>query len=232
MSLRGVVVPVLSPLATASLHGVPLVVRAVRAAESVTEHVHLLVREELYGEVAEVMRRSGTGHAPTSVRSSLAHALSLMAQELPAVPHDPGVLVVHDPCCPMVSATTLRQVADRALAEPGTVVVASRLVTDTVKRVADGMVQETVDRDSLRTVSSPAALPVAALARERPRPEGPLLREPSGDDELAWLVADAVAGGAPLVWVPTLGQGRRVSSMAELRVLECVEDEHASRRTP
>ena len=229
MSLRGVVVPVLSPLATAPLHGVPLVVRALRAAESVTEHVHLLVREELYDEVAEVMLRSGTRHPLTSVRS-LPQALSVVARGLPATPHDPGVLVVHDPCCPMVSPTTLRQVADRAAAEPGTVVVASSLVTDTVKRVAAGVVQETVDRDLLRTVSSPVALPVSALAAGPPRLDGP--RDPSGADDLARLVADAVTGGAPLVWVPTSGQGRRVSSLAELRVLECVEDEHASRRSP
>ncbi|MGZ4428887.1 MAG: 2-C-methyl-D-erythritol 4-phosphate cytidylyltransferase [Nocardioidaceae bacterium] len=75
-------------------------------------------------------------------------------------------LVVHDPLCPGVPVPFLREAV--AASADGAVVVGSRPVTDTVKRLDDGVVGETVDRSGLVAVTSPVVLPpevVAALDR-------------------------------------------------------------------
>jgi 2-C-methyl-D-erythritol 4-phosphate cytidylyltransferase len=71
------------------------------------------------------------------------------------------VVVVHDPLCPLVSAVSLREMI--RVWQPGTALVAVRPVVDTVKAASDGIVAGTVDRDTLRIVSSPVVLPASIL---------------------------------------------------------------------
>lgn len=76
-----------------------------------------------------------------------------------------GLVVVHDPLCPLVPAAYIRRMLDDH--EPGTASVAVRPVVDTVKAASRGVISGTVDRDRLRIVSSPLVLP-AEVVRELP----------------------------------------------------------------
>ncbi len=71
------------------------------------------------------------------------------------------VVVVHDPLCPLVSSVSLRQMM--RMWQQGTALAAVRPVVDTVKAASDGIVSGTVDRDTLRSVSSPVILPSALM---------------------------------------------------------------------
>jgi len=71
------------------------------------------------------------------------------------------VVVVHDPLCPLVSPVSLRQMI--RVWQPGTALAAVRPVVDTVKAASGGIVSGTVDRDTLRIVSSPVVVPAALL---------------------------------------------------------------------
>jgi 2-C-methyl-D-erythritol 4-phosphate cytidylyltransferase len=72
-------------------------------------------------------------------------------------------LVIHDPLCPATPVPFLRSVVERAGTDPA-VLVGVRPVTDTVRRVADGVLAETVDRRGLVGVASPVVLPAAVVA--------------------------------------------------------------------
>ncbi len=71
--------------------------------------------------------------------------------------------VLHDSLCPLTPPSFIASCVERTRAT-GAVVVGVRPVTDTVKRVADGLVGETLDRDALVTVCSPVVLPAAVVA--------------------------------------------------------------------
>ena len=73
------------------------------------------------------------------------------------------LVVVHDPLCPLVPSSFVRSLVDQATGGPP--VVAVRPVVDTIKATRDGIVVATVDRDTLRVVSSPVvARPADLLA--------------------------------------------------------------------
>jgi len=71
--------------------------------------------------------------------------------------------VLHDSLCPLTPPDFITSCAERAI-ETGAVVVGVRPVTDTIKRVDDGFVGETLDREGLLAVCSPVVLPAAVLA--------------------------------------------------------------------
>lgn len=83
-------------------------------------------------------------------------------QLLRAVVAQVDVVVVHDPLCPLVPAGFIRALVERAVT--GESVVAVRPVVDTVKSTSDRVVTGTVDRQTLRIVSSPVAVPADRLA--------------------------------------------------------------------
>jgi 2-C-methyl-D-erythritol 4-phosphate cytidylyltransferase len=72
-------------------------------------------------------------------------------------------LVLHDPLCPMTPPDFIAACVERSL-EHACVVVGVRPVTDTVKSVRDGLVGDTVDRDSLVSVAAPVVLPAEVVA--------------------------------------------------------------------
>jgi len=118
--------------------------------------------------------------------------------------------VLHDVLCPMTPAAFIASCVARAT-DSGVVVVGVRPVTDTVKRVAHGFVGETVDRTTLRIVTSPIVLPAAVVDS--------LDRLPSYDFvELVTALADRFE----IDYVEAPPEGRRISSEQDLRVLEKV----------
>ncbi len=125
-------------------------------------------------------------------------------------------VVLHDSLCPMVPPTFLADCLIDAV-EHDRVVVGVRPLTDTVKRVADGLVGETVDRESLVRVCSPLVLPAAVVAElgEQDGPVGP------PTDDLAALVA-RLRRSHEVHEMPAPPEGRRVDSVDDVAVLEAL----------
>ncbi len=118
-------------------------------------------------------------------------------------------IVLHDPLCPLVPPAFISECVRRVV-ELGQVVVAVRPVTDTVKQAGEHL-GATVDRDGLLQVASPLVLPASVAA---------IIDDPSARDlaELTtWL---AERGEVHTIEAPA--DARRVSSEADLRVLEAV----------
>lgn len=120
-------------------------------------------------------------------------------------------LVLHDALCPMTPPAFIAECVQASVAQDA-VVVGTRPVTDTVKRVEGDLLGDGVDRASLLAVASPLVVPARVVAT---------LTEPPALD-LAVAVAALAAAGHPVVGVETPPEGRRVSSPAEVRVLEAL----------
>jgi 2-C-methyl-D-erythritol 4-phosphate cytidylyltransferase len=118
--------------------------------------------------------------------------------------------VLHDALCPMTPPDFITGCVSRAV-ERGCVVVGVRPVTDTVKRVVDGVVGDTVDRAGLVSVVSPVVLPAAIVAA--------LDHLPS--DDFVDLVA-ALRARFPVELVEAPPTARRVGSADDVRVLEAL----------
>jgi len=119
-------------------------------------------------------------------------------------------LLLHDPLCPLTPVDFLVEAVD-ACRRTGRVVVGWRAVTDTIK-VRDGEVLgATVDRSALRTVTSPVVIPAEVLAG----------LESVDSTDLPALVG-RLAAVAELHWLPAPPIARRISSAADLVVLEAL----------
>lgn len=121
------------------------------------------------------------------------------------------VLLLHDALSPLAPPDFLARCATLAAAT-GSAVVGYRPVTDTIKQVEDGRVGATVDREQLRALASPVALP-APIVRALPGTPG---------HDLEALVARLTEGGTPIEWIEAPPAGRRVDSVDDLRVLEAL----------
>ncbi len=119
-------------------------------------------------------------------------------------------VVLHDALCPMTPAGFIASCVRRALADD-VIVVATRPVTDTIKRVAVGLVGETVDRDGLISIVSPVVLPPSVVVT--------LAEEPATD--LVALVA-TLATDHRVVLVEAPASARRVTSPEEIALLEAL----------
>jgi 2-C-methyl-D-erythritol 4-phosphate cytidylyltransferase len=87
------------------------------------------------------------------------------------VPEDAAVIVVHDAARPLVSEDVILRVI-AALGEGFDGAVPGLALADTVKRVRDGVVVETVPRDDLVAVQTPQAFVAPVLRAALARGEG------------------------------------------------------------
>ena len=127
-------------------------------------------------------------------------------------------VVLHDALCPLTPPDFIAECLDQAHAS-GEVVVGCRPVTDTVKVLADDRVTMTLDREDLVAVTSPLVLPAAVV-------DG-LGRQPASD--LARAVADLAAAGHRVRLLHAPPEGRRVSSVDDVRLLEALTGEAGAR---
>jgi 2-C-methyl-D-erythritol 4-phosphate cytidylyltransferase len=81
---------------------------------------------------------------------------------LDAVPSDCDVVVVHDAARPLATKALFESVL-AAVAAGADAAIPAVAVTDTVKRVVDGQVVETLDRDQLVAVQTPQAFRTGVL---------------------------------------------------------------------
>lgn len=128
---------------------------AVAASAAVADGVVVVVPPGRTGEhhVGADAVVAGGSTRSASVRAGLA-----------AVPAEADIVVVHDAARPHATAALFEAVvaAVRAGADAA---VPALAVSDTVKRVSDGMVVDTIDRTGLVAVQTPQAFAAAALRR-------------------------------------------------------------------
>ena len=142
----------------AEIGGRPLVDWSVEAARSVADGVVLVVPADVAR--AEV---SDTHGADVVIAGGATRTTSVRAG-LDAVPGDAEVIVVHDGARPLASASLFRSVVEAVIAGAAAAVPGVALA-DTVKRVDDGAVVSTVDRNGLMTVQTPQAFRAEVLRR-------------------------------------------------------------------
>ena len=121
---------------------------------------------------------------------------------------DDDIVVIHDAARPLATSQLFGAVVE-AVRGGADAAVPGMAVVDTVKRVADGRVVETLDRDELMAVQTPQAFTVGALRRAH-------VGEPEATDD-AGLV-EAVGGWVAVV--PGEPANRKVTLVDDLTVAE------------
>jgi 2-C-methyl-D-erythritol 4-phosphate cytidylyltransferase len=120
--------------------------------------------------------------------------------------------VIHDPLCPLVSAPSLRRILRSW--EPATVTLCGLPLVDSVKAVREGFVEESLDRDSLRVLSSPVIMP-PDLLREVPDLGATLSRPTALTEWLDGRSAVHVALAPPM--------SQRAEDISSLAVVELMD---------
>lgn len=127
---------------------------------------------------------------------------------------DQDLVLVHDAARPLLTVA-LAQATIRALEEDETIdgAIAAVPMTDTVKRVTNGLVSETLDRSKLWAVQTPQVFRRGALERALDVPEEVLVE--ATDD--AWLVQRA---GGRVGVVRSSSENLKVTTPLDLRMAE------------
>jgi 2-C-methyl-D-erythritol 4-phosphate cytidylyltransferase len=128
---------------------------------------------------------------------------------LKAVPAGPGWIVVHDGVRPFITADLVERLL--AAARRWGAAASGLPVRETVKRVTEGMVQSTLDREGLWLVQTPQAFSRDLLweAHEKARRDGF-----EGTDD-AVLVERL---GAPVAMVPGLSRNIKITTPEDLKL--------------
>jgi 2-C-methyl-D-erythritol 4-phosphate cytidylyltransferase len=130
---------------------------------SVLDRAVGVARESCDGVVV-VLPNDAQWDAPAGVHTAVGGATrsDSVRAGLDVVPADVGIVVVHDAARPLASRRLFASVID-AVARGADGAVPGIPVSDTIKRVQDHVVVETVARDGLVTVQTPQAFRAAAL---------------------------------------------------------------------
>ncbi len=190
----------------ASIGGRPMVAWSVVSARSVADGVVVVLPEADPGLHGDVDRLHG---ADLGVPGGATRAASVRSG-LHAVPEDADVVVVHDGARPLASPALFRAVVD-AVSAGADAVVPGLAVTDTLKRVVDGDVVDTVARDGLVGVQTPQAFRAEVLRRAH---DG----EPDATDDAA--LVEAV--GATVRVVPGDPRNLKVTTPADLEIAQAL----------
>ncbi|NLI20289.1 MAG: 2-C-methyl-D-erythritol 4-phosphate cytidylyltransferase [Clostridiales bacterium] len=146
------------------IRGVPAIVRAVAPFSGLCDGIVVVARAEEAPLMEETLRRFGLGRAVTAVAIGGEDRQASVAAGLAAVPPDAHWVLVHDGARALVTEELIRR-ALRSAEEHGSG-VASVAVSDTIKRAGtDGLVAETLDRETLRAMQTPQAFRAADLRR-------------------------------------------------------------------
>jgi 2-C-methyl-D-erythritol 4-phosphate cytidylyltransferase len=139
------------------------------AGATVLERAVGVAREACDGVVA-VVPADTQWNAPDGVDVTVGGATrsDSVRAGLARVPDDADIVVVHDAARPLASRRLFALVV-RAVADGADAAVPALPVVDTIKRVDDGQVIETVPRQGLVTVQTPQAFRAAALREAHAR---------------------------------------------------------------
>lgn len=180
------------PKAFVKLGERPLLARAIELFEAHprVERMVLVVPEGWEEPTALLADELAAGKVAASVPGGATRALSVAAG-LAEVPEPATAILVHDAARPFASGELVGRVLAALDAADGA--VPGVPMADTVKRVGEGAVVETLDRAELRAVQTPQAFRAAALRRAYAGPPGDI----AGATDCAQLVERA--GGRVVV---------------------------------
>ncbi len=146
------------------LGGVPLLVHALRVLES-SPTIHAIVMVVPEDDMSYCRQELVPRFALSKVRHVVSGGASRQDSVwngLQAVDARAGIVVIHDAVRPFVTGTMVRDVVDRARTHGAAVVAVP--IRDTVKRVTrDGMIETTLDRQSLWVAQTPQAFKTGLL---------------------------------------------------------------------
>lgn len=205
-----------APKALVELAGRPLVnwsVSTLRDVEGIDQIVVAMPSEDAPG------KRQGTfieGSSPVVilVAGGKTRSESVLMALAAGGPGDP--ILVHDAARPLVRAELVRRTLAVLADDTGArldAAIAATPVSDTIKRVSDGIVAETLDRSSLWAVQTPQVFRRAALERALDVPEEVLAQ--ATDD--AWLVERM---GGRVAVVPADGENLKITTPLDLALAE------------
>ena len=202
-----------APKAFLPVAGVPMLVRSARAfdAASSVSAIMLVVpadridhaRDLLHGLAKPVTVVVGGERRQDSVQRGLA--------ALPA--GFDGIVLVHDAARPLVEAALIDAVAAAAMRAGAAIPVLA--LADTVKRIENGLVRATVDRDELGAAQTPQGFAVALLreAYEKAERDGAVLTDEAMAIERM---------GRPVRAVPGSARNRKITTAEDLEWAEDV----------
>ncbi len=145
------------PKQFAVLGGRPVIEWSLEASRSVARGVVAVVPESFVGS-------PGVGKGADRVMAGGPTRASSVRRGLAAVPENADVVVVHDAARPLASRELFRAVVEAVVAGADGA-IPGIAVADTVKRVRNGRVVETLDRSELVAVQTPQAFRAEALRR-------------------------------------------------------------------
>jgi 2-C-methyl-D-erythritol 4-phosphate cytidylyltransferase len=195
-----------APKQFASIGGRPMVAWSVVSARSVADGVVVVLPGGDPGLHGDTDRLHGADRGVAGGASRAASVRSGLA----AVPAEAEVVVVHDGARPLASPALFRAVVD-AVRAGADAVVPGLAVTDTLKRVADGAVVDTVARDGLVGVQTPQAFRADVLRRAH---------EAGADATDDAALVEAV--GATVRVVPGDARNVKVTTPADLEIAQAL----------
>jgi 2-C-methyl-D-erythritol 4-phosphate cytidylyltransferase len=151
------------PKAFVELGGQPLLLRAARAFDAAPSvgGIVAVVPEAEVGAARELL---GSLAKPVSVVPGGSRRQDSVLEGLKGAPAGfTGVVLVHDAARPLVDVALIESVCREAAAEGAALPLLP--VVDTVKRVADGRVVETLDRETLGAAQTPQGFRFDLLVR-------------------------------------------------------------------
>ncbi|MEZ5423284.1 MAG: 2-C-methyl-D-erythritol 4-phosphate cytidylyltransferase [Pyrinomonadaceae bacterium] len=123
----------------------------------------IVVAAAEFVEQTRELVEAGNFTKPVEIVAGGATRAASTANGLSAIKGDDGIVLVHDAARPLVSVSDIQRVIEAA-AEFGAACLASP-VADTIKRVANGEICETIDRSSLMSAQTPQGFRVEVLRR-------------------------------------------------------------------
>lgn len=140
----------------------PVLVRTLQALEAcnLIHEIVVVTREDLVVPVSRLCRDFGLEKVTKVVTGGATRTLSVLAGIRSASP-EAELIAVHDGARPFVTQELLEKVIRKA-AECGAAAPAVP-VTDTVKRAKDGVVEETLDRETLFAIQTPQVFEASLL---------------------------------------------------------------------
>lgn len=145
-----------------TLEGVPILIHTLRVFEGDAEcsGIILAISPSDEQQFKSLLKEYGI-HKVSSLVNGGKERQDSVYNGLRAVHLMDGIVLVHDAARPFIKIETIHKLVEAASKEGGAIVAVP--VKDTIKKAADSMVAETVERSSLWAVQTPQAFRVSVL---------------------------------------------------------------------
>ena len=144
------------------LRGVPTIVRAIAPFSALCQGIVVVSREGELTQMRQLLTRFCLAAHVLAVVAGGADRQASVACGLAALPPEADMVLVHDGARPLVTVQVVQTAMESAEAHGSG--IASIPVTDTIKRASkEGLVQETLARESLFAMQTPQGFQTALL---------------------------------------------------------------------